>query len=161
MSVFRELLAIKAFRESQAEAAVRYYAPPAERPALAVRWTAGLAELLKQVEPGSDHQLAIVRALAASVTTPAGAELLKAWLDGVEVPPGLSIDADLRWRGSSGARCWTRVGGCRWTRTCATAAGARTARRPVWARGWRGRTLARGCASWRGRLWTGRPTACT
>jgi aminopeptidase N len=97
VAVETDLTAVSAVL-GQAEAAVRYYAPPAERPALAVRWTAGLAELLKQVEPGSDHQLAIVRALAASVTTPAGAELLKAWLDGVEVPPGLSIDADLRWR---------------------------------------------------------------
>ncbi|MEZ5128757.1 MAG: aminopeptidase N [Micropruina glycogenica] len=97
VAVETDLTAVSAVL-GQAEAAVRYYAHPAERPALAVRWTAGLAELLKQVEPGSDHQLAIVRALAASVTTPAGAELLKAWLDGVEVPPGLSIDADLRWR---------------------------------------------------------------
>ncbi|MBP8919829.1 MAG: aminopeptidase N [Micropruina sp.] len=83
---------------AQAEAAVRYYAPPAVRTGLARHWTAGLAQLLKGTEAGSDHQLAIVRALATSVTTTAGAELLRAWLDGDEVPPGLAVDADLRWR---------------------------------------------------------------
>ncbi|MFT4296639.1 MAG: aminopeptidase N [Micropruina sp.] len=83
---------------AQAETAVRYYTPPAARPALATRWTAGLVRLLKQVEPGSDHQLALVRALSGSLTTPAGAELLRAWLAGEEVPEGLIVDADLRWR---------------------------------------------------------------
>ncbi len=83
---------------AQAETAVRYYAPPAGRAALAARWTSGLAGLLKRVEPGSDHQLALVRALATSTTTPAGAELLSAWLAGDEVPEGLAVDADLRWR---------------------------------------------------------------
>ncbi len=83
---------------AQAEAAVRYYVPPAARPALAGRWTAGLVTLLKDAEPGSDHQLAIVRALATSLTTAAGAELLRAWLAGDEVPEGLVVDTDLRWR---------------------------------------------------------------
>lgn len=83
---------------AQAESAVRYYTPPQQRASVAARWTAGLARLLKQAEPGSDHQLAIVRALAVSLTTPDGAELLRAWLAGDEVPPGLVVDADLRWR---------------------------------------------------------------
>ena len=83
---------------AQAEAAVRYYTPPQRRPGLATRWTAGLVRLLKDAEPGSDHQLAIVRALATSLTTPAGADLLRAWLAGEEVPEGLSVDTDLRWR---------------------------------------------------------------
>ncbi len=83
---------------AQAETAVRYYAPPVARPALATRWTAGLVRLLKEAEPGSDHQLAIVRALATSLTTAAGADLLRAWLAGDEVPDGLVVDTDLRWR---------------------------------------------------------------
>ncbi|MFT4217041.1 MAG: aminopeptidase N [Micropruina sp.] len=83
---------------AQAETAVRYYTPRAARPALATRWTAGLVRLLKDAEPGSDHQLAIVRALATSLGTPAGADLLRAWLAGEEVPEGLVVDADLRWR---------------------------------------------------------------
>ena len=97
VAVETDLTAVSAVL-SQAEAAVRYYAPPSTRPELSVRWTAGLAGLLKQVAPGSDHQLAVVRALAGSVTTPAGAGLLTAWLAGDEVPDGLSVDADLRWR---------------------------------------------------------------
>ena len=97
VAVETDLTAVSAVL-AQAEAAVRYYAPPAARPELAIRWTAGLAALLKQVEPGSDHQLAVVRALAGSVTTPPGAGLLTAWLAGEEVPDGLSVDADLRWR---------------------------------------------------------------
>ena len=97
VAVETDLTAVSAVL-AQAEAAVRYYASPSQRSELAVRWTAGLAALLKQVEPGSDHQLALVRALATSVTTPAGAELLAAWLNGDEVPPGLAVDADLRWR---------------------------------------------------------------
>ncbi|MCW3158247.1 aminopeptidase N [Micropruina sonneratiae] len=83
---------------AQAESAVRYYTPPQSRASVAARWTAGLARLLKQAEPGSDHQLAIVRALAVSLTTKDGAALLRAWLAGEEVPPGLVVDADLRWR---------------------------------------------------------------
>ncbi len=83
---------------AQAETAVRYYTPPVSRPALATRWTAGLVQLLKDAEPGSDHQLAIIRALASSLTTPAGADLLRAWLAGDEVPEGLVVDTDLRWR---------------------------------------------------------------
>ena len=39
-----------------------------------------------------------MRALATSLTTPAGADLLRAWLAGDEVPEGLIVDADLRWR---------------------------------------------------------------
>ena len=83
---------------SQAETAVRYYTPPVARPALATRWTAGLVRLVKDADPGSDHQLAIVRALASSLTTVAGADLLRAWLAGDEVPAGLVVDTDLRWR---------------------------------------------------------------
>ena len=83
---------------AQAETAVRYYTPTHQRPGVASRWTAGLVRLLKDAEPGSDHQLALVRALATSLTTPAGANLLRAWLAGEEVPAGLIVDTDLRWR---------------------------------------------------------------
>ncbi|MFT3832498.1 MAG: aminopeptidase N [Micropruina sp.] len=83
---------------AQAETAVRYYTPTHQRPGVASRWTAGLVRLLKDAEPGSDHQLALVRALATSLTTPAGADLLRAWLAGEEVPAGLIVDTDLRWR---------------------------------------------------------------
>ena len=83
---------------AQAETAVRYYTPTHQRDGIASRWTAGLVRLLKDADPGSDHQLALVRALATSLTTPAGADLLRAWLAGEEVPAGLIVDTDLRWR---------------------------------------------------------------
>jgi len=82
----------------QAGSAVRYYSAPASRPELSRRWTSGLVGLLKGVETGSDHQLAIVRALVASLTTPAGADLLRSWLAGQEIPERLALDTDLRWR---------------------------------------------------------------
>ena len=83
---------------AQARTAIDYYAPRADRPALADRFTAGLVRLLKDAEPGSDHQLAIARALALSINDAVGADVLKAWLAGEEVPEGLAVDADLRWR---------------------------------------------------------------
>ena len=82
----------------QARTAIDYYAPRGDRRALADRFTAGLAQLLKDAEPGSDHQLALARALALSINDEVGAAVLRAWLDGEEVPEGLSVDADLRWR---------------------------------------------------------------
>ena len=82
----------------QARTAIDYYAPRADRRALADRFTAGLVRLLKAAEAGSDHQLSIVRALALSINDDAGAAVLRAWLDGEEVPEGLAVDADLRWR---------------------------------------------------------------
>ncbi|GAB3623991.1 aminopeptidase N [Mariniluteicoccus endophyticus] len=64
---------------------------------LRTRLVAGLAGLLRDAEPGSDHQLAFARALASAVDTDAGVALVRAWLDGEEVPQGLDVDADLRW----------------------------------------------------------------
>ena len=82
----------------QARLAIDYYTPRDQRQALARHFTAGLAQLLKDAEPGSDHQLAITRALALSIDSEPGAAVLKAWLEGEEIPDGLVLDADLRWR---------------------------------------------------------------
>lgn len=82
----------------QARLAVDYYAPRGSRKDLAHRFTAGLAQLLKDAEAGSDHQLAFARALALAIDEGPGAAVLKAWLAGEEVPEGLALDADLRWR---------------------------------------------------------------
>ncbi len=81
----------------QCRTAIDHYAPPSTREALNNRFVAGLARLLKDAEPGSDHQLAFARALAAAAQSPTVADVLKAWLDGEEVPSGLSVDTDLRW----------------------------------------------------------------
>ena len=55
------------------------------------------ARLIKDAEPGSDHQLAFARALIQAADSGAVADLLKAWLNGEEAPAGLAIDTDLRW----------------------------------------------------------------
>src|SRR5699024_1849387 len=74
------------------------YTPPGEARQRARRsLEQGLARALRDAEPGSDHQLAITRALATAVTGEAGGALLQGWLAGEEVPPGLEVDTDLRW----------------------------------------------------------------
>jgi len=82
----------------QARTAVDLYSPRPERPGLAARWSAGVFGLLAQSAPGSDHQLALARAASASVRDAGGAARLRSWLDGADVPAGLAVDADLRWR---------------------------------------------------------------
>jgi aminopeptidase N len=79
-------------------AAADYYSLPGTREALRARIAAGLAGLLREAEPGSDHQLAYTRTLLAVLDTEAGIELIGGWLVDEEVPPGLAVDADLRWR---------------------------------------------------------------
>ena len=86
------------FLLGQARAAIDYYAPRPDRHALADHYTVGVAKLLRDAEPGSDHQLALARALSTSINDEVGGDVLKAWLAGEEVPPGLAVDADLRWR---------------------------------------------------------------
>ncbi|MFT3877568.1 MAG: aminopeptidase N [Propioniciclava sp.] len=97
VGVESDLTAVNALL-AQARAAIDHYSPRTARRALADRFTAGLARLLKAAEPGSDHQLALARALSSSINDEIGAAVLQAWLDGEEVPEGLSVDTDLRWR---------------------------------------------------------------
>jgi aminopeptidase N len=47
---------------------------------------------------GSDIQLAVVTALTASVLPPPILTRMRGWLAGVDVPDGLTVDTDLRWR---------------------------------------------------------------
>jgi aminopeptidase N len=76
----------------QGNSAVNLYTSDEARPALAERWEAGLDGLVDSAEPGSDHQLALVRALASASSDPARLRSILA--GGLE---GLSIDTDLRW----------------------------------------------------------------
>ncbi|WP_456698420.1 aminopeptidase N [Aeromicrobium sp. P5_D10] len=76
----------------QGSGAVHYYTSDAARPALAARWEKGLHDLVVAAEPGSDHQLALVRAFASAATDPAHVRALLAG----ELE-GLTIDTDLRW----------------------------------------------------------------
>lgn len=92
-----DLTAVGALRR-QAETAAIAYTAPERRDASREALVAGFATLLKAAEPGSDHQLAFASSLASSVDSAEGAEVLKGWLSGDEVPEGLVMDADMRWR---------------------------------------------------------------
>ncbi len=83
---------------AQATTAGLAYVSDARRDASRGRLTAGFAGLLKAAKPGSDHQLSFANGIVSVARSAAAAELLKAWLDGQEVPEGLEIDADMRWR---------------------------------------------------------------
>ncbi len=76
----------------QGNSAVNLYTSDEARPALAERWESGLKELVDAAEPGSDHQLALVRALASASSAPdRPREILAGALN------GLTLDTDLRW----------------------------------------------------------------
>lgn len=83
---------------AQAHLCCTSYAPGDQRTPLRTQLTGGLAALLKAAEPGSDRQLALANALISAINTNTGAELLFAWLRGEEIPEGLTIDVDCRWR---------------------------------------------------------------
>lgn len=86
----------------QAQTALSSYAEPG--------WAAGqgwpefadrLLELARAAAPGSDHQLAYLNAVCASVLSARHIEVLTALLDAdpaVQGLPGLIVDTDLRWR---------------------------------------------------------------
>ncbi|MGI5215987.1 aminopeptidase N [Plantactinospora sp. CA-290183] len=57
--------------------------------------TAGTA--LRAAEPGSGLQLTWARAYASAARGDAELSVLRDWLDGAEVPTGLTIDTELRW----------------------------------------------------------------
>ncbi len=86
----------------QAQAALSSYAEPTW--AAAQGWPAfadRLLELARAAAPGSDHQLAFVNALCASVLTTPHLVLLADLLDRDPAAcglPGLVVDTDLRWR---------------------------------------------------------------
>ena len=80
-----------------AKTAIDTYSAPANRSALKARWEHGLCDLVDRAEPGSDHQLALVRALAASAHGDAALDRVRGWYDGSAPLDGLTVDADLRW----------------------------------------------------------------
>jgi aminopeptidase N len=84
---------------AQAQTAVTSYA---EEPWAAERgWPLLVDALVSRLDTapaGSDIQLAVVNALTASVLPPPILERMRGWLTGVDVPDGLTVDTDLRWR---------------------------------------------------------------
>ncbi|QGG40787.1 aminopeptidase N [Aeromicrobium yanjiei] len=76
----------------QGNSAVNLYTADDARPELQARWESGLRSLVDAAEPGSDHQLALVRAYASAASSPT---FLRELLDGSL--EGLTLDTDLRW----------------------------------------------------------------
>ncbi len=70
-------------------------AAPARRPGLVDRLSRLSLDATHAAVAGSDTQLAHARALVAVTTD---VTTLRGWLDDVDVPAGLVLDADLRWR---------------------------------------------------------------
>ena len=97
VGVESDITAVQALLRQVATAATLYTPPGEARLESRKALEQGLARELRDAEAGSDHQLAIARALATAITGEAGGELLKGWLAGEEVPAGLVVDTDLRW----------------------------------------------------------------
>jgi aminopeptidase N len=82
---------------AKAQLALSSYADPARRDEARERLADAALGWLRAAPAGSDLQLTHASALAASATTPAHRAVLRAILDGSDVPEGLVVDADLRW----------------------------------------------------------------
>ncbi len=81
----------------QAGSAARRFADPAWRDQGLAQLATGLRRLLLRAEPGSDHQLAFVQALAGVATSARDLQLLAGLLEGSTAVDGLVIDTELRW----------------------------------------------------------------
>ncbi len=79
-----------------ASTAVQIYSAPDRREETRRAFASGLHPLAQGAEPGSDHQLALVRAFAAAALE-SDADYLAGLLDGSTVLDGLAVDAELRW----------------------------------------------------------------
>ncbi|CAN5197180.1 aminopeptidase N [soil metagenome] len=80
-----------------AQASVTTFCDPAWAPTGRARLAVTVHDLLRSAGPGSDLQLAFVRALASVASADEHLELLRGLLDGSAQLPGLVIDTDLRW----------------------------------------------------------------
>jgi aminopeptidase N len=95
----------------QAGQAARRFADPGWRKEGLALMASTLRELLGTAQPGSDEQLAYVRAFAGAATSDEDLALLTGLIDGSVRLEGLSVDTDLRW--ALLARLVSRGGGPR------------------------------------------------
>ncbi|MDF1487824.1 aminopeptidase N [Tessaracoccus caeni] len=82
---------------NQLAVAASSYTAPELRDAAKQQLVKGLARLLKRADAGSDKQLQLAKALVGASSSPAAIELIQGWLNGEEVPAGLTIDTAVRW----------------------------------------------------------------
>jgi aminopeptidase N len=81
----------------QAQAALAMYADPEWAPIGWRQLASTAAAALAAAEPGSGFQLAWARAYAGSARDSGDLGVLAGWLDDIDVPEGLRVEADLRW----------------------------------------------------------------
>ena len=82
----------------QAQVAISSYSSPEWTKQGWKQYTDRVLELARAAEPGSDHQLAFVNALAGASLDEDAVGVLRGWLDGTAPMDGLTVDTDLRWR---------------------------------------------------------------
>ncbi|MDH6127854.1 aminopeptidase N [Kitasatospora sp. GP82] len=83
--------------QRQVQLALNAYADPAWREQGLARWAEAAEQQLRTAAPGSDHQLAWARTLAAVARTDGQLSLLAGLLDGTQTLDGLAVDTELRW----------------------------------------------------------------
>jgi aminopeptidase N len=81
----------------QLRTAIDLYAAPEHIEGYTIRLADALWAWAQESEAGSDRQLAFVRGLTATATTPAQIDIVAGLLAGSTTLPGLVIDTDLRW----------------------------------------------------------------
>ncbi len=92
----RDMAATSALLNQALHAANAYTAPELRGP-VGAQLESGLARLLQSVEPGSDRQVMIAKALINGARSEQAVTLIRGWLAGEEVPSGLAIDTAMRW----------------------------------------------------------------
>ena len=83
---------------SQAQGALTHYAAADWAPTGWTMLASTALTALNQAKPGSGLQLAWARGYISASRSPEELAVLRDWLDGQAVPPGLAIDTELRWR---------------------------------------------------------------
>jgi aminopeptidase N len=81
----------------QAATALGQYADPAWAPTGWGQLADTAHAALRAAEPGSGWQLSWARSYILAARTPDELAVLRGWLDGTSVPPGLVVDTELRW----------------------------------------------------------------
>ena len=81
----------------QLSATLTFYVHPADRSEMTDAAAASLLELMRGAAAGSDSQLQFLKSFAATARSSAHLDVIGSWLSGEEVPPGITIDTDLRW----------------------------------------------------------------
>ena len=94
----QDIAVVDALLGRRVATALDEYADPAWRPVGLARMAARMRELLATAEPGSDHQLAWVRALVWSAVSEQDLSFVRGLLSGETVLDGCTVDPDLRWR---------------------------------------------------------------